>query len=790
MTTSTIEANRSVVSRIGALVPMGRSCWQAFGAGILRSAGFPVEGLALLACPELGGIAHQYLNGDVDESVYRDAFTRERLRLSHRITDLFRREDFLSALTWQNRNVLTHGMGGLLTPSGRLSSHRRREEETAALYWQRYCGKAETIGFFGPFAWVPVGAPGVALGFSPSDELIEDMWVCMEAWAVEQLGDAFAEAGGRWWFPPQRRPDQGVDAGSGELVLPGRANLRVPPRDMRVLRLVDGRRNGPDILAMLARGPDGSLWDRTLVEKILNKYVHRRFLTWTAATPISPIALPLLHERIRRIEDEELRSGFETVLAGITDRLHGLETAVDHQELADRLADFDRYYASVTDGPTHRANGKAYAARTTVYMDATRPCTASIGESLLTRISDPMDLVLRSADWFGEQLCRTFEDSLTGSIISTMDERNAQTTLADVWGSSLQLLWGEAGENPLGAVRGELSRRWAAVLGGIDPGSTRVRLESDRIRPLVDELFPPTDPPVPAMSVHSPDIQVIARSADAIEAGDYQVVLGELHACLSTLEIPAVERSAGPTTNLLVRDSINKTMGTQRVVPLFPDGWRRNTGRMKPARIGTEETGIGFTSAVATNPGQVIPASRISLKRIPGGIIGTTPEGRILTLREIWGVPLSILCADAFKIGLPGDHAPRLSINDLILFRETWHSSLDDLVPAKHGDAAMDFARVQKWRDARSLPQRAFAKFQNETKPIYIDFTSPVLTASFVRMARREISRGTTSVIITECLPAPEDNWLCDGAGQHYVSEFRFQVTRNAPSAFAASAKE
>lgn len=786
MTTPTITRNRRTISRIKDLVPVGDSDWRAFGAGVLRSAGFPVEGLDLLSCPELCTAAQRYMDGIIDETEYRDAFAGERLRLSTRITGLLRREDFLSALTWQNRNVLSHGMHELSTEAERLSSRRRRREEAAALYWQRYCSKAETIGFFGPFAWIPVGTPGVALGFTPSAESVEDLWVCMEAWAVQRLGTVFSESGGRWWFPPRVRPDQGLDEELGELVRPGHVNPHVPAQDMRVLRLVDGSRNGSDILAELAGGPDASAWSRARVEKTLVKYVHRRFLTWDAAIPVSPAALPLLMKRVERIGDEGLRRRFSGVLDGIMARLQELGNAADHRELRERLTEFDEYYESIAHGPSYRSEGKAYAARTTVYMDATRPCAASVGESLLTRIAEPLDLVLRSAEWFGERLCLAFERSMTEFIVST---GGGAGTVADVWDHSLELLWGETEDNPLRTVEEELSRRWAGILGEPGASATRIRLESRRIRGAVHECFPRTEAPVPAMSVHSPDLQIVARSAENVEAGDYQVVLGELHACLATLEMPAVESSAGTAVTPVVRDTINRALGTSRTVPLFPSGWRRNTGRVKPARIGTGETGIGFTNAVAADPERVVPASRILLTDTPAGIVGTMPSGRVLTLREIWGVPLSILCADAFKIGLPGEHTPRLSIDDLVLFREAWTPTPEELIPPGRGDPAMDFVRVQEWRTSNGLPTRVFAKFSHETKPIHVDFTSPVLTASLVRMARRAKELGATAVI-SECLPLPEDNWLCDDSGQHYVSELRFQMTRGPVNPSAIPVKE
>ena len=105
------------------LVPLGGD-WALRRDFAVRSAGFPLAGLDAFGADD------------------------ERARLRDIAADPTLRE----ALTWQNRGVLATAVDGLLKKRGEPSKERRRAE-IVARYWQRYCAKNDTIGFFGPLAW-------------------------------------------------------------------------------------------------------------------------------------------------------------------------------------------------------------------------------------------------------------------------------------------------------------------------------------------------------------------------------------------------------------------------------------------------------------------------------------------------------------------------------------------------------------------------------------------------------------------------------------------------------------
>jgi hypothetical protein len=129
--------------------------WRDFA---VRSAGFPVDGLQAF--------------GPGDEGA----------RLAAVASDTA----FQEAVIWQNRSVYrtaVASVAGGLTASG---SKRRRREDVVAAYWQRYCSKNDTIGFFGPLAWGAIRDDGPAVAFRAGD-LVAEREVHFETWAVEAL---------------------------------------------------------------------------------------------------------------------------------------------------------------------------------------------------------------------------------------------------------------------------------------------------------------------------------------------------------------------------------------------------------------------------------------------------------------------------------------------------------------------------------------------------------------------------------------------------------------------------
>ncbi|MGI5529160.1 lantibiotic dehydratase [Streptomyces syringium] len=747
---------------------LGDSEWHMWGVGLLRSAGFPASGLALLGGPGAAAAADRG-----DREAFAAAYRADSEAEARRLAVLARDEKVRTAIAWQNRTVYRI-LDALAAGTGK-DSKRKQRERTLAMYWLRYCAKAETIGFFGPAAWLSVGRSREALAVDHGEHLVAQSRTFFERWALAALADwMVSQPGARWWFPPLPRPDVHLDG--DRLLLPGGRVLRLRPEDRQVLAYADGERNGAAINEALVR-EDGWPADgaRDRVEKTLTRLLKQRVLTWDANIPVDVRAERILRRRVAAVADPELFVRFEAVLTELDRHRDAVDAAGSADELAECLDALDTFFVRTTGLEASRDEGKAYAGRTLCYQDAVRDCRVEVGTDFLDAVARPLALVADAADWFGNRLVELVETEVA-ALVRAAAARRATVTLADVWPQVLGLFWGD-GAAPVHTATRELAEKWRQVLdpAGAARADLRVDLRARDIEERVRAAFATGPVRSPHLALHSPDLQV-AQGTD----GDLTVVLGELHACLATCDLPFLDWT-GDTGSL--RDKVNAAIDAPRLVPLLPVDWKRNSGRMVPAPIGAGDRLIGFTRAPFDDRSRIDAAVAITLAERDGTVTATTPDGRAWSMAELLAVPVSIIAADAFKIGLDRPHAPRVSLDGLVLFRETWRVPAGEIPLAAKPDREGDYLAVRRWLRERGLPDQAFVKFPQETKPSLVDFTSPTLVLSFanlVRRARRLDADAT--VILSEPLPHPEESWLTDAEGERYVSELRVQISRKVPA--------
>lgn len=136
--------------------------WRLFA---VRSAGFPVGGL--------------------------DAFGPG--GESSRLAEVARGPLFREAVTWQNPAALANAVDKVAAGATTKPSRARQREEIVASYWQRYCAKNDTIGFFGPPAWSQIATDGPPLRMR-SGPLVRERAVHLESWGVQALATTLDES--------------------------------------------------------------------------------------------------------------------------------------------------------------------------------------------------------------------------------------------------------------------------------------------------------------------------------------------------------------------------------------------------------------------------------------------------------------------------------------------------------------------------------------------------------------------------------------------------------------------
>jgi hypothetical protein len=150
---------------------------------------------------------------------------------------------------------------------------------------------------------------------------------------------------------------------------------------------------------------------------------------------------------------------------------------------------------------------------------------------------------------------------------------------------------------------------------------------------------------------------------------------------------------------------------------------------------------------------------------------GTLERG----LLEVVGDLISTMISQCFDLTAPGAHAPRVTIDDLVVSRERWTLPAADPAFAATTDESARYLQARAWAASHGLPRHVFLRFTGERKPIYADLTSLAsidLISRSLRRSRRNADADAT-VTVAEMMPSPEQAWFTDARGQRYTSELR-----------------
>jgi hypothetical protein len=139
----------------------------------------------------------------------------------------------------------------------------------------------------------------------------------------------------------------------------------------------------------------------------------------------------------------------------------------------------------------------------------------------------------------------------------------------------------------------------------------------------------------------------------------------------------------------------------------------------------------------------------------------------------MFGEPLAAAAVNAFKPVSRGAHSPRISVDRLVIARESWSFPAAGVAWAAMKSEADRFLAARRWRIEHGLPERAFYKVPVEDKPTFVDFSSLVYVNILAKSIRRSAEEENGSVSLTEMLPDRSELWLRDAQGARYTSEFR-----------------
>lgn len=728
--------------------------WQLWPDCALRSAGFPAAGLEPFCDPVLAAA--------VGAEHYHDAFAAAESRLTAAVRAAAADPLLREAVAWQNPALVATCLDK--AARGERRNVRGRNHELAvAAYVQRYTHKNDTVGFFGPVGWARLDPAEPGLRCEPGPGLLRRRTTYFEVWAIDALAERLAARDdvAPWLVP---RLDPATTIRGRVLRLPIRKPIRLADPEAVLLHLCDGARTVREILglATIFESPAAAL-------AALHRLRDLGALRIDLRGPVHAYPERLLRERLERIGDPAVRESALAPLAELVAAKEAVDTAAgDAEKVVAATEALGETFRRLTGTADSRRPGQTYAGRTLVYQDTVRDVRVAVGDPVLRAMAAPLGLVLASARWLCGTVADRYHDLLVehfhrqrGEAATLRLSRLVMVAAPDLTATAARVL------PPLVVeVVAEFQRRWARLLGPYRD-ATRHQVDVAGIAALAAELFPPLPVRWTNARQHSPDLMIAAAGPD-----EFQVVLGEIHLAMNTLESRLfVEQHDDPPRLLAAaeRDAAGRRVyAVQRRSSPFV------TSRVSPPSALLSPEFLYWTAGDEAIDCPVPPLRSAELDvRLDDGRLVVEAGADRVDLLEMIGEILTATVSNAFQPLADAPHRPRVTLDRFVLSRESWC-----VTPAEAGwafvrDERDRYAAARAWIAERGLPERAFVKVPVETKPSLVDFTSLVLVNTLAKNIRRTAEQGAGTVTLTEMLPGPDQLWLVDAQGGHYTSELR-----------------
>ncbi|GLY38122.1 lantibiotic dehydratase [Amycolatopsis sp. NBRC 101858] len=758
------------------LLPGGE--WRLWPQFALRGPGFPAAGVLALAPPGLAEEADKFDDGAAlsgpEWTEFTGRFATAAAESTRALQGFAASPAFRTAVAWQNPAVLGRGVGLFLgwdvAAEGRTSKRREREE-LVAHYWQRFCVKNDTIGFFGPVGWGRWDPARKGLAVDPGTGLVCATEVFFASWAIDALARTVdADPAVRPWVPPRRVPFVRPD---GEFVrVPGRPPQEATARERELLRLCDGTR---DLAALTAAVSAPAAEVRATLETM----VTRRWLVWRLEVPLDAHPERYLRTALARIGDEPARDRALTMLGSLERARDRVAAAgLDADELSAAMTALETEFAALTQVAAQRAKSARTApGRALVYADCRRSATADVGTAVLDELA-PLSLCLTAARWMTGQFAEA-ADARLHQAYERIRARQGSADLGSLWLECLPAPYGESVADITG-IQAELRRRWAGVLD-LPGDARRVHRTSAELAERVRTAFPRGEKSWSLSRYASPDLLVVADDADAVERGEFDLVLGELHVAMNTVGHSLFVRQHPDPARLHAENA--RDYPGPRLIPMLPKAAPpRISARGQHALVRPEDYHVALVDYTGDpHRPRTVAGADVAVEDRDGRLVAVVPDGTEFDALDGFCSALTNRVIDRFALVPDGPHTPRITIDRLIVARETWRRPAADLEFATDTDEARRFVRARQWRNELELPRFVFVVSPTEPRPFYVDFDSPVyvniLAKAVRRLARKDPSGRLT---ITEMLPTPDRTWLTDDQGATYTAELRLIVVDGA----------
>jgi Lantibiotic dehydratase, N terminus len=706
---------------------------------------------------------------------YERSFAEGLERQYENLRNVARDSRFQEAVLWQNRGAFHRAIRAVLKESSRTTSKTRQHLELIASYLQRYCTKNDTIGFFGPIAWGTIAMRGAGLDAVPGALLIKKRSVFLELWAGEKIAEAIAALPGiEWWLPPRLASNWRIE-NDALIEEPGNAR-KLSALETATLALCNGKNMAADILSALRSDQAFEKVTEDQFHRLLDDMAKAGALSWQFTMPMEVGCEKALRAQVLQIRDPQLRQKALDLFAFFSDGLEQIAlSAGDPERLDSALGQFEQSFEQVTHQCAQRRPGEAYAARTLIHEDCVRDLALTITPAFFEPIRPALLMMLQSLRWLAQSASVIFLDLFRKLFDRAAAKLQNPEIPVSTFVGELSVPIFEAIYSAAHAAHKQYCEKWAALLP--IPSDVRVaQFASCLLRDGVKAAFPDLPGQYHVARYHSPDLMVSAPDAQTIQRGEALYILGETHVAVNTIA-QGLFTAQHPNIQELLR-GLQWDYPQQRRLNIIHS--RKLEGGSPRTRESLFNPADLFLSMDDTAPPTGCWAYRPSdlfIARREGRLGVFTRDGLgAFDLLEAFAGLLIIGLMNAGRCFQPASYTPRIQIDKLVIQRETWRASVEELAFANEKTESDRFLSARTSMRARGVPALLFVKSPLEPKPFYLDMDSPVYVEMLCKMVRRlGRSRGEGSELsFSEMLPDSDGAWLTDAQGERYTSEFRF----------------
>lgn len=705
-----------------------------------------------------------------------DTFASASIDEAEKLAKLIGAERFREAVIWQNRQAFHSAIRGLLTPDARpTSASYRKKLMMAALYLQRYHLKNDSIGFFGPIGWGEITGGNESIQVDPGQALLAERTTYFEHWGIQLVAEQLGKDRRLGPFlVPKCMPLLSFQ--EGKVVNATGETLDLSLKQLLTFQACRNGWTAMHIAAYLLKVAGDHFADEADVYAVLESLRQADLISWTFHVPIRTHPQEALRDQIERIDDSALRTSLLCILDELEQaRGEVARSAGNADQLDKALARLEATFTHLTHNAATREEGKMYAGRTLVYEDARRDIAVKLGDALLQTLAAPLSLLLKSGSWLAGEVAQAFKGVESQLYTQLSEELNSPVINALRFWQELYPrlfgLWGYCNQH----IAVEFEQRWRRILS-VPFEEKQVMYRSEDLREQVEELFPAPSQKYRFGRYHSPDIMIDAANVEAIQQDNYLLVLGEFHIAVNTLLAPPFYYQHPQPEKII--EAYERDLPELALLTVPPPGWPGVTTRGHILHVSPKNYRLVLApeELYSSTPAQVIPLGDCVVEQGQHGLLLRIPDrGLSFDLIEVLADLLSLLTPGAFRPLFINAHVPRITIDRLVLCRESWQIAPQEMTFALERDEASRFMKARQWARAHGMPRFVFIGTPAERKPIYIDFASPISIAILSRAIRKEVEAQTTTrpVTISEMLPDPSHLWLPDAMGSRFTSELR-----------------